>query len=284
MATHTASGDSGVRCFDCQQRGHRRRDFPEPLQPKPKQQQRRYKKKLWKKAGGEPGPKWCSLHKTTNHNDTECFKQKTTNDKTAGTINYAIIGSAHIFQTEQYNERTFGFSFTSVGISSLAPAAYNSTKPEKKVKPIIALGPVPKDMLKKKAADPGLFAAFGETFIVVPSTPVTRQHICKTNGNSIPIFVDNGASEHYLDINLHLGLRERMLEYEILKEPHQVITAGEYGIESITKGTIIGTFNGQHGEKQQEAFSAIAVPGLGRHLFSPLVASKMGVVTIFDSV
>ena len=32
------------------------------------------------------------------------------------------------------------------------------------------------------------------------------------------------------------------------------------------------------------AFSAIAVPGLGRHLFSPLVASRMEVVTIFDSV
>ena len=32
------------------------------------------------------------------------------------------------------------------------------------------------------------------------------------------------------------------------------------------------------------AFSAVAVPGLGRHLFSPLVASRMGVVTIFDLV
>ena len=32
------------------------------------------------------------------------------------------------------------------------------------------------------------------------------------------------------------------------------------------------------------AFSAIAVPGLGRHPFSPLVASRMGVVIIVDSV
>ena len=32
------------------------------------------------------------------------------------------------------------------------------------------------------------------------------------------------------------------------------------------------------------AFSAIDVPGLGRRLFSPLVASRMGVVTIFGSV
>ena len=75
-----------------------------------------------------------------------------------------------------------------------------------------------------------------------------------------------------------------MLDYEILKEPHQIITAGEHITEGIAKGIIIGTFKGQHGEKQQVAFSAITVPGLGRHLFSPLVVSRMGVVTIFDSV
>ena len=119
--------------------------------------------------------------------------------------------------------------------------------------------------------------------MVVPSTPAARQDICKTDGNSITILVDSGASEHYRDIDLHPGLRERMLDYKILKEPHQIITPGEHVIEGIAKGTIIGTFNGQHGEKQQVAFSAIAVPGLGRHLFSPLVASRMGVVTIFDS-
>ena len=100
--------------------------------------------------------------------------EKATNDKAAGSINHANIGSAHIPQAEEYDERTFGFSFTSVGISSLAPAADKSTKPDKKVKPMIALGPAPKVMLKKKTADSGLFAAFGETFMAVPSTPATR--------------------------------------------------------------------------------------------------------------
>ena len=259
VAMHAASGDSGIQCFNCQQHGYRRRDCPQPLRPKPKQQQQNHKKKQWKKAGGEPSPKWCSLHKTTNHSDTECFKQKATNDKAAESINYANIGSAHISQAEEYDERTFGFSFTSVGISSLAPAARNTTKPEKKGTSITALGPAPKDMLKKKTADLGLFAAFGEIFMVVPSTPATRQDICKTDGSSITILVDSGASEHYLDIDLPPGLRERMLDYEILKESHQIITAGEHVIEGIAKGTIIGTFNGQHGKKQQMAFSAIAV-------------------------
>ena len=96
--------------------------------------------------------------------------------------------------------------------------------------------------------------------------------------------MDSGASEFCLDIDLHPGLRERMLDYETLKEPHQIITAGEHVIEGIAKCTIVGTFNGEHGEKHQVAFSAIAVPCLGKHLFSPLVVSRMGVATIFDSV
>ena len=136
----------------------------------------------------------------------------------------------------------------------------------------------------KKTADSKLSPAYGETFMVVLSTPATRQDICKTDSSSITIFVDSGASKHYLDIDLNPKLRERMMDYEILKELHQIITAGEHVIEGIAKDSVIGTFNGQHGEKQQVAFSAIAVPGSGRHLFSPLVASRMGVVTIFDSV
>ena len=206
------SGDSGVQCFNCQQRGHRRRDCLQPLRPKPKQHQQKHKKKHWKKAGGKPGLKWYFLHKMTNHSDTECFKQKASKDKAAGSINYANIGSAHIPQAEEYDERTFEFSFASVGISSLAPAADNSTKPEKKVTPIISLGPAPKDMLKKKTADLGLFAAFGETFMAVPLMPATRQDICKTGGNSATILMDSGALEHYVDINLPPGLRERMLD------------------------------------------------------------------------
>ena len=71
----------------------------------------------------------------------------------------------------------------------------------------MALGPAPKDMLKKKTTDSGLSPAFGETFMVVPSTPATRQDICKTDASSITILVDSGASEHYLDIDLHPELK-----------------------------------------------------------------------------
>ena len=121
--------------------------------------------------------------------------------------------------------------------------------------------------------------------MVVPPTPATPQDICKTDGKSVTSLVDSGASEHALDLDLHSGLRERMLDSEILKEAHQIFTAEEHVIEGLAKGTTIGTFNGEHGEKKQVAFSAIiAVPGLARHFFSPLVASRMGVVTIFDSV
>ena len=37
VAMYAASGDSGVQCFNYQQRGHRRRDCPQPLRSRPKQ-------------------------------------------------------------------------------------------------------------------------------------------------------------------------------------------------------------------------------------------------------
>ncbi|CAB1102163.1 unnamed protein product [Ectocarpus sp. CCAP 1310/34] len=86
----------------------------------------------------------------------------------------------------------------------------------------------------------------------------------KINASSITIPVDCGSSERYMDTDLHPGLRERMLGYEISKEPHKIITAGEKVIERMGKDTITGTFNDQHGEKQPVSFSAIAVQGLSR--------------------
>ena len=286
VAMQASNGDSNIKCFNCKQIGHRRRDCPELLRDNKQHHQHNKgpKKKHWKKGSGQPGPKWCSLHKTTSHSDEECYKQqKDAHNKPQGRINFADVGSAHVPQADDSDEETIGFSFASVATSSLMPTAKSSTKPDKKVMSVIALGPAPKDLLKKQSDDSGLFAAFGETYAAESATAFPHQHTGKTNGRSITILVDSGSSGHYVDTDLHPGLKDCMRDYEVLKQPHLIVTAGEQVIEGKAKGTIIGTFNDQHGKKRPVSFSAIAVPGLGRHLFSPVVALEMGVATIFDS-
>ncbi|CAM9967233.1 unnamed protein product, partial [Ectocarpus sp. 12 AP-2014] len=145
-----AYGDSTIKCFSCRQHGHRRRDCPEL--PRHKQHQHKGpQKKHWKKPSGQPGPKWCSLHKTTSHSDEECFKQqKDAHSKPHGRINFTDVGSAHIPQADDSDEETIGFSSASVTASSLMPTVSSSTKPDKEIKSAIALGPAPKDLLKKQ--------------------------------------------------------------------------------------------------------------------------------------
>ena len=60
-----------------------------------------------------------------------------------------------------------------------------------------------------------------------------------------------------MDTDLHPGLKECMRDYEVLEQPHQIVTAGEQVIEGKAKGTITGTFNDQHGKKRPVSFSAI---------------------------
>lgn len=60
-----------------------------------------------------------------------------------------------------------------------------------------------------------------------------------------------------MDNDPHPGLKEGIVDYEVLKEPHKIITAGEHVIEGIAKGTISGIFFDKSGNTQPVSFSAI---------------------------
>lgn len=190
---------------NCQQHGHHHRDCTQPSRHK-QQQEEGPRKKHWKKTNGQAGPKWCSLHNTTSHSDAECYKQqKDAHNKPQGRINFANIASAHSPQADYSGEEAI---VATVRASSLVPTTNSSANPDKKIKSVIALGPAPKNMLKKQTDDSGLFVAVQETYAVEPATVVTKQHTGENNGSSTTVLVDSGSSQHYMDTDLHPGLRE----------------------------------------------------------------------------
>lgn len=66
-----------------------------------------------------------------------------------------------------------------------------------------------------------------------------------------------------MDTDLYVRLKEHMVDYEILKEPHEILIAEEYGIEGIVKDTIGGILYDERGDKQLVFLSVILWPYLG---------------------
>lgn len=78
-------GDRKARtCFMCNEVGNLKADCPR-FDPN---HRRNWKKNNNKKGGGGRGSKFCSLHKTTNHSDSECIAKQ----QAGGTVNFANVG------------------------------------------------------------------------------------------------------------------------------------------------------------------------------------------------
>lgn len=277
------AGSAGVQCHACHEYGHYRNKCPQrPQQQKQQQSSNGAKgKKVWKKGGGgDPPPKWCSFHKTTTHSDAECLKQQARNSQHQAQANFANLGSVRLAQCDNSGVPTFGFSYSTVGGS--AAAAASSTKPAADAETAIQLGPPVSEILKNNHdSAPGLFGAFGASYM---TTSPALAASGPGPGSQITMMVDSGASEHFLDPLLIPGLRGLMSDYCSLDVPHKIVTAGQYVLEGIAKGTVRGHVIDVSGRENLFAFPAIVVPGLGRNLFSVAMSSTAGVVAVFDSV
>ena len=99
------------------------------------------------------------------------------------------------------------------------------------------------------------------------------------SSNFFAIFVDSGASEHYFDGTP--GVTGRLSDYEALKEPRKITTAGTHQLEGDDTGVITGTITDKTGMKQPVKIPIVVVPGLGRNLFSVPQAALQGAITTF---
>ena len=84
------------------------------------------------------------------------------------------------------------------------------------------------------------------------------------DADMITMIVDSGASDHLVDDELITRLRDSMNDYNKLKEPKIIVTAGNKAT-----GTLWGHMIDQTGQRVPVRISAMIVPGLGRNLSPP---------------
>ena len=94
--------------------------------------------------------------------------------------------------------------------------------------------------------------------------------------------VDSGATFHYLDDELLPKIEHDMIDFVRMDPPMQILTAGGHLIRGTGKGVLLSIVKDQQGNEHSVRLPAIIVPGLWKHLFSPVYALRTkGVGTTF---
>ena len=86
--------------------------------------------------------------------------------------------------------------------------------------------------------------------------------------------VDSGATYHYLDNELLPKIEHDMLDYVRLSPPMRILTAGGHLLSGTGKGVLLSIVTDQQGMQHSVRLPAIIVPGLGKHLFSPVYTPR----------
>ena len=108
MTAETAASAPVVTCHNCGKVDHCKSGCAVPGKT-----YRKGKTPAGKKAGSSrgPGQKWCLVHKTTSHSDTECYAQGASHPQTSG-AHTAVIMSVDIDEKPTINfDDDFDFAF-----------------------------------------------------------------------------------------------------------------------------------------------------------------------------
>eukprot|EP00903_Cladosiphon_okamuranus_P015299 g14134.t1 len=281
------AASSSDQCRRCKGYGHFERDCPMSGPPPSSRAGKAGKDKKPRKKRGGGGTwqsKWCSLHRTTTHSDVECKAQHLKKQEElkglaanlallhlAGPTNPAHLGSAHLAQLSQAvapqasqdpSERlTFGFSFDALGAPA-APAAAPAASAS-------AASPTP---ARDNHLPSGYFGAF-----IASSEEESSTAFLRSDGSSILMLVDSGATDNYIDPALTPGVRAHMRDIDDLRTPLPIITAGRHVLHGVTTGVLSGTVTDDSGQDRHVSFLVVLVPGLGTNLFSVTAALSHGI-------
>ena len=103
----------------------------------------------------------------------------------------------------------------------------------------------------------------------------------RSDGPSILMLVDSGATDNYLDPALTPGVRAHMRYIEDLRIPLPIIAAGQHVLHGVTTGVLFVTVADDSGYDRQVSFRVVLVPGLGTNPFSVTAALSNGAASLF---
>ena len=178
--------------------------------------------------------KWCSFYRTKTHSDVQCRDQRDNRNKkkqeelrglpanlaliqAAGMANFSHLAQpvqATAPQASQASSEptTFGFSFNALGASAApdsSPAASASASSASSARDHHSPSQYLGALMASSAAESSL-AHF------------------RSDGSSILMLVDSGATEYYLNVALTPGVRAHMRDIEDFRIPLPIIAAGQH--------------------------------------------------------
>ena len=106
----------------------------------------------------------------------------------------------------------------------------------------------------------------------------------RSDGSCIPIVVDSGATDNYLDPALTPEVRANMCGHEDLQVSNTIVAAGQHLLKGITTGTIFAAVTDDNGKDRRVLFRVSLVPDLGTNLFFVTAAMQKGVATLVHPV
>ena len=121
-----------------------------------------------------------------------------------------------------------------------------------------------------------------EKALIVASSTAAITTEDSVNSNLVTLTVDSGASGHYLDDAIIRDLKHRLQDHVHLATPRKILTAGGAMLDGTAEGVLQGLVVDHYGNQILNRVDIVMVPGIGRSLFSVMVAAKKSIATIFD--
>ena len=238
------------KCHVCNKTGHWARDC--------------YHCKSSMKGANKASKKWCNLHKTHLHDNSECRSQQqqlngnngnnrnNRNGQRNGQHQAATTTTAHANTAINSGSTTVveNYNNTAASIQGTTTAT-STTSTETPASNLHATPP----------------QGIGYSFIAASST---------TSNVNFTMTVDSGASSHFIDNRLLPGIEQRMLNYVHLEPLVIINVAGGHRLLAVGKWILI-VAEDQQGIQQPVQLPVTIASRLGRHLFSGGTAATNGV-------